>query len=83
MTWSSAHRGGIHGNFISANKHGSYGKDLNTLVASALVKSIRSKQKPKGKHEDGYDLDTNSNHFNLENMDIGEESNLEWDHGHR
>ena len=74
-TWSSACVGGECGKFMSAKKHSSDYKDLNTLIDSTMEPP--PKIKSKGKPKDYSDLGDKSKYINFKKLDISMESNLE------
>ena len=72
---------GGRGNFTSSKKCSSDGKELNTLIASDISKSLTFK-KSKAKDKDTSDSDDELKNFTFENLDIITELNPERDHLH-
>ena len=75
-TWQSTHRIGLYSKYTSVNKYRSKNEDLNTLVTSAVAKALKNRKFFKGDTNDNSYLDTKSNNFNIENLDIGKDSDL-------
>ena len=72
--WSSACRLGGHGNLTSSNKWFVDGKYLNTIIASAMEKVLKCKNKYKAKTKGDSKYDIKSEHFKFENPYINFES---------
>ena len=61
--WSSSCGRGVRGKFTGSKKSSSDGKKLNTIIASTVDKTLKSKNKSKSKAE--YDSDAKSEHYNF------------------
>ena len=81
--WFSACGGGGHGKFTGSRKSLADGKELNTLSIYNLYKTLKFKKNPKSKDKDNSDLEYESEHYNFKNMDIVDESDLDWKHEHK
>ena len=73
---------GNPGNFKRANKWSADGKYLKTLIVSVVAEDINLKKSNRNPKDDSYS-DSEPGNFNFDKLEIGKESNLEWDHGHQ
>ena len=58
------------------------GYEMNTIIISAIAKTINTNKNSKEKPEENSDSGTKFKNFYFKNMDIGEELNSKWDHVH-
>ena len=81
-TWQYSCGIWVHDKFTISKKCSSGQKYPNTLVASAVTKALKIKADYKSKDMEDFNLDTDLEHFNFENLDTNIKSDLERDHGH-
>ena len=70
-----AHGGGGRVKFLGAKNCSADGKEMNTLVASAMAKATEMNKK--SKIEDKYDLYNYPEHLNFKHLKIGVDYNYE------